>query len=225
MSMFQDRIKSALRQAVPGQGVSQALSAPFDEVLEEFVEALMIERPCVRACVEKGQLPPMRTIWTWPRLQRDRRHAILGFWWKETKMKVLAEIERAPFATPEELSDFLVDFLDNPSLMEQLADYELTCREDTTGYLRVHGVSAASRDDVMVLVAPKEQQKLAEARPGSTVKLALVHERMPGTGEYSEASTYPCLTSGGFGVRIVTHRMVDGRIHISGVVMAEEESA
>lgn len=225
MTTFQDRIKTSLARAVPGHGVSQASSAPFDKVLEEFVETLMSERPCVRACVEKGQLPPMRTIWIWPWIQRDRRHAILGFWWKETRMRVLAEIDRAPFSTPEELSDFLVDFLDNPSLMEQLAEYELTCREETTGYLRARSVSTASGNDVMVRVSAKEQGKLAKAMPGSTVELALVQERFPGTAEYNEAGAYPCLTSGGFGVRVVTHRMVDGLIHISGVVMAEEEGA
>jgi hypothetical protein len=225
MSMFQERIKSALRRAAPGQGENQESSALFDQVLEEFVETLMGERPCVRACVERGQLPPMRTILTWPRIRRDHRNVILAFWWKGTTMRVLAESERAPFATPEELSDYLVDFLDNPSLMEKLAEYERDCREDTTGYLRAHEFFAASRDDVMVRVAAREQRKLADARPGATVSLLVVQDRMPSTAEYGETATYSYLSSGGFGLRVATHRVVDGRIHISGVVMAEEETA
>lgn len=225
MTTFQDRIKSSLARAVPDQVASQASSALFDQVLEEFVETLMGERPCVRACVERGQLPPMRTILTWPRIRRDHRNVILAFWWKGTTMRVLAEGERAPFATPEELSDYLVDFLDNPSLMEKLAEYERDCREDTTGYLRAHEFFAAGRDDVMVRVAAKEQRKLADAKPGTTVSLLVVQDRMPSTAEYGETATYTHLSSGGFGVRVVAHRVVDGRIHISGVVMAEGEMA
>lgn len=144
MSTFQDRIRSTIARVVPGQGADEALVAPFDQVLEEFVATLMAERPSLGAAIKKGHVTMMRSLVTWPRLHRDERSIMLTFWWEGTTMRVLNEKDRPPFQTPEELSEYLLEFLANSAFPATLVEYEQRCREDVDGFLRARGLVGAS---------------------------------------------------------------------------------
>jgi hypothetical protein len=224
MSTFQDRIKSTLARVVPAQGTNQGPVAPFDQVLKEFVETLTSEWPFVGAAIEGGSPPQMRSLVTWPRLRRDERSIMLTFWWEGTAMKVLNEKERPPFQTPEALSDYLIDFLENSAFPGTLAEYERRCKEDLDGSLRAKGLTEASAEDVTVIVQAGEQQKIADTAPGNIVNVTVTPERFPGTAEYTGAGNYAYLSSGGFGLRLMTHGLAGGKIHISGVVMDRGET-
>jgi hypothetical protein len=224
MSTFQDRIKSTLARVVPAQGTNQGPVAPFDRVLNEFVETLTSEWPFVGAAIEGGSPPQMRSLVTWPRLRRDERSIMLTFWWEGTAMRVLNEKGRPPFQAPEALSDYLIDFLENSAFPGTLAEYERRCKEDVDGFLRAKGLTEASAEDVTIIVQAAEQEKIANATPGNIVNIVVTPERFPGTAEYNDTGNYAHLSSGGFGLRLMTHGMAGGKIHVSGVVMDRGET-
>ena len=224
MPTFQDRIKSTLARVTPGAGANQGPTAPFDEVLNEFVDTLMAERPYVGAAIETGHLPAMRALVTWPRLLRDERSIMLTFWWEGTAMRVLDENNQQPLTTPDALRDYLINFLANSAFPTTLMEYERRCKEDVDGFLRARSFTDASPEDVSVVVRAADQEKIANAAPGTHLNLELVPERLPSTAEYSGSVPYPYLISGGFGMKTVKHGMAGGKIHFSGVVMGPDKT-
>jgi len=57
-----------------------------------------------------------------------------------------------------------------------------------------------------------------EAAAGQTVNLVVEPETVAGTAEYRTDGGYRFLYSGGFGMRLITHGLADGKIHLSGDV-------
>jgi hypothetical protein len=223
MATLQDRIKRTLARLDP-HGADSGAMTPFDDVLNQFVATLTSEAPYVGAAIEKGQRPQMRSLVTWPRYRRDERTIMLTFWWDGTTMRVLDERDRPPFSSPDDLSDYLVDYLEKSPFLETLAEYDRRCKEDVDGFLRTENLVDGTPNDVMVVVQAADQKRLAEAVPGSMVNLVVVPERLPSTGEYSDKAGYRYLSSAGYGVRVITHGLAGGKVHLSGEVMGPGEA-
>jgi hypothetical protein len=136
MTTFQDRVKHTLARVGPQDESAGGRSAPFDQVLQEFVDALTAAEPYVGAAIERGHHPQMRTFVTWPRSRRDQRTIMLTFWWDGTTMKVLNEPNRPPFESPQSLGDYLVEFLEQSAFPTTLAEYRSLWGQDVYGYLR-----------------------------------------------------------------------------------------
>lgn len=224
MATFQERIKQTLARVDSRRATDSAPAAPFDGKLKEFVRTLMEAEPYVGAAIEIGHLPQMRSFVTWPRYRRDERSIMLTFWWDGTAMKVVNEVNREPFNSPDTLSDYLVNFLENSAFPETLAWYERRCKEDVDGFLRMTSLIDADPDDVMVIVHAADQKKLAEAQPGAVLNLTVQPEPVAGTAQYAERGTYKYLNSGGFGLRLTRHASSDGKIQLSGEVMGLGET-
>ena len=223
MTTFQDRIKEPLARVDP-RSAGNGPAAPFDQVLEEFVQTLVAEEPSVGAAIEKGHQPQMRSLVTWPRYRRDERAIMLTFWLHGTTMKVLNEKELAPFESPEAVRDYLVDFLENSAFPLILAEYETRCNEDLDGFLRTTSLREASPKDAMVVVSAADQKTIATAPAGTTINLHVEPQRVPGTAEYDASRKYAYLLSGGYGLRLIRHGLAGGKVHLSGEVMAPTET-
>jgi hypothetical protein len=224
MATFQERIKQTLARVDSRRATGSAPAAQLDGVLREFVRTLMDAEPYVGAAIEIGHLPQMRSFVTWPRYRRDERSIMLTFWWDGTAMRVVNDVNREPFRSPEALSDYLVNFLENSAFPETLVSYERRCKEDVDGFLRVTSLIDTDPDEVMVAVRAADQKKLAEAQPGAVLNLTVHPEPVAGTAQYSERGTYKYLNSGGFGLRRIMHHLSDGKIHLNGEVMGLGET-
>lgn len=223
MTAFQDRIKHTLARVGPQDESAGGRPAPFDQVLQEFVETLTAVEPFVGAAIEKGHHPQMRTFVTWPRSRRDQRAIMLTFWWDGTTMKVLNEPSRPPFESPQALGDYLVEFLENSAFPTTLVEYRLLWQQDVYGYLRVQSPHEASPEDVSVLVRAADQQTIAKAAPQTHLNLEAIPAPMAGASEFNRATPYRYLVSGGYTLALAFCGLADGKVHLSGVVVEPNE--
>src|SRR5262249_18443747 len=103
---------------------------------------------------------------------------------------------------------------------------------EVSGFLRRLGVREPSPEDVLVIVAPEEQRKLAEAKPGALLQILAREDRIPTSSEFSPEHNskydgdvfYPFFVAGGYGIRILFHSKTEEHvIRISGEAMSEDD--
>lgn len=218
MRTFQDRIR-ATRARVNSY---QASGPPVDfiDILEEFVSTLKTMYPFLGAAIEKGKRQQMWSFVTWPRYRRNERTIMLTFWWDGETMKALGDDKPAPFDTPEELKDYLVDFLENSAFDLTLETYGELCHEEIEGFLRTASLVQPSADDVMVIVDAADQQAIATAHPGDQITLK-VNPYGNIAAYLANTQEYGWLSSGGYGLRITEHRQEGEDIVIIGTAMED----
>jgi hypothetical protein len=70
--------------------------------------------------------------------------------------------------------------------------------------------------DVSLRLDPDEQQKLAEAAPGTDLSVMAGEDRLPLTSLFVSGETYGCLIAGGYGMWVMfPSRAEDGRLRIA----------
>lgn len=223
MSNFADRIKSKLPRPSEETGREGPANGEFERVLDEFAETLNREWPSVHASVVQEPMRHMRTLVTRPKLRRDERSLMLTFSFDRDAVRVVNEPTQR-LASPEALRDFLLSFLESPGFQATLAAYAHRAAEDIDGFLRTDKFNVLTRDDVLVIVARADQERLATAQPATALTLDVKPEEHPATGRYGTTRRYTVLASAGFGLRIARHSLTaEGLIRLEGTVLAEDE--
>lgn len=213
------RMREALhRIAAPASASS---TNAYDQVLQRSKEILN-ENPAVQAEIEERSQPPMRFLVTHPKHRRSPQASMLSFGLIGTSIKVLGE-GRPELRTPDELWDYLVDFLEKPDFPITLKEYEEMEKEEVEGHLRKTSLFDRTREDVLVAVPPDQQRRLAEARPREELTLTVRLEHFHGFGTYDQDAKYACLESAGYGLRIIEHKRSDELLRLTGTVMAVDE--
>jgi len=196
---------------------------PYDQVFEEFA-GLLNENPAVQVEIETRDHPPMRFLVTRPKHRRTPQASMLSFALAGRHIKVLGE-GKPELRTPEELWDYLEDFVNQSDFRFTLKEYEELEKEEVEGHLRTTSLFDMTREDILVAVPPAQQVRLAKATPGEKLTLTARPEQFPGFGTYADTATYGYLESAGYGLRVAEHRPAeDGMIEITGTVMAPDDT-
>lgn len=228
MKKFEERMKTTLALIDPPETSGEVHRDPFKEVLNDFAAALMKGRRYVGASI-KDNLHTCSLI-TWPRLRPDERSIMLTFWregphWK-TSTDSHSYFERDFYGplTPALLEDYLFDyFLRRTAFPSTLAEYHRRCQEPVDGYLRVGDLLTANTSDIFVEVPNDAQWQIADAAPGKELDLLVKLETTDVGGRYRATGKYRFLYSGGFGLKLATHKHLRGKIQLTGTVQLPDD--
>ncbi len=86
----------------------------------------------------------------------------------------------------------------------------------TYGFLRVRCPDDASLQDVSVLLSSASQLELATADVDTELLIRLTTQDLPGAGTYNENVDYALLSSGGFALKVESHKFASKAVYITG---------
>jgi hypothetical protein len=222
---FEEQILKALDDITPQ--AQKPRQDEFQSVLEQFAQTLS-KHPAIGAIIESvPKLPGGLHLVTWPKLRRDESSVMLVFARQGEALLLLGQY-RHEFRTPAELERYLTqDFLRDSSFPETLAIYKESCTLPITGFLRKGGPNEFKTEDVLVHLAPEEQEKLAKSNPGDNVSVIAREDRLSElTSSFDSNETYTCLVAGGYGMWTrLCSRTEEGLVRMSGFAMSEKELA
>lgn len=187
---------------------------PYDPVLREFAKNLEAINEWVQVRIEVGDRPELRYLVTGPRFRLFETSMMQSFWISEDTLKIFGAEPRL-LNSPEELETYLVAFLKFSEFRTTLEEYERRCKEPVYASLRRRGLFDLYRGDVLVVVSPDDQRRLAEAEAGATFELQVP---LDNPAEYDETLQHRYLESGGFGIRLETEatRREGDIVHLRG---------
>lgn len=234
MADFEDKVRAKLEQLEharePGVSIEH-----LDRVLARLADALS-KHPAIGATVRRSSTSALRQLVLWPKLRRHEAISVLDFAPDGVGLRRVSGHDGGPRAirTAQELETYFTDdFLESQDFLMTLAAFEQRCEEDVSGFLRKGNTAwEPTSEDVLVVVSPQEQRKLAEARPGELVQVLAKEDRIPTTGEYARERNskaqgdayYHTFVAGGYGMHVFFHSTTeDGLLRISGQVMSEQE--
>jgi hypothetical protein len=225
MSEFGERLRSRLER-MAAAGNEEAAPSPYDDVLHEFVHELNHADFDLHAELKVAAVPQRRIIEVWPKYRRFPRLLLLSFSIDGPRIHLLAENMRE-LPSVDALKQFLESFVVSsfPSTVDVFREI---ASEPVQGYLRTRGAFEIAPEDVLVVVSPEEQRRLATAAPGTSLTLDVVPQRFPGAGIYDPARPYAALESGGFALERTRVVPVEaGRVRVTGIVtvLADEAEA
>jgi hypothetical protein len=224
MSGHQQRLEKKLADLAASISAPAAPAANiYVTELQKFAKMINDNCPWVFASVGSGVTPQVFTLFTRPRYQRRDWTPMLNFWIDNGKVRLLGD-RGTYISSVDQLWEVLDEFYDNSQFSAALVTYKEISGEPIEGYLRTKGVFDMAPDDVLVMVDPHEQKRLAETVPGSQLTMVIKPERFPGAGVYQPDRAYVALESAGFGLdELKIKPTSNGHIEVTGRVVEGEE--
>lgn len=221
MSTFKNRIQSALAKPAPSQPSSE-LPPEYEKVLAELVEVLEEARPSLQAMVEtQGR---SRCLVVYPRYRRNETTVAFSVRWNGSVVRVAMGEETGfqPVASPGELCEWLVGFMNDAEFRKTIDEYEEVAEEDVVAVLRMDCDDAFMRDNAFVIISAEEQRRIATATPGQMLHIRglIEEEDSSGMAPYNSIKPYCWLMSGGYELQVTDHELEgEDVVVISGVVV------
>ncbi len=191
---FADEVTKAVTDAE-----TAAPTNPYRAVLEDLAKGLrQLE---IGADITTGKDPRRLRFTIAPRHRPARSSLMLSFFIDGDALLVFGESQRR-MNTPTALEEYLLEFVKLPAFLESIKILREQADEPVEARLRASEDLPFMRTDVLVEVKPEDQKRIAEATPGSEMKLDVARIEFPGNATFADPAAYKVLDSAGYRVAI-----------------------
>lgn len=214
---FSDEIKAAITKARSG---AEPTESPFLLLLQEMARGVSSDK--VRChVVDRKQL--RYELHLAPVYQPGRSNPVLVVRLIQGGVEVLGGSNQR-FISEADFREYLRKLAVDPVFLDSVAAVEEATDLPVEGFLREHR-GRVSREDVMLVVSPEDQKKIAVSGD-QEIALQLPVADFPGAGAVKEGQAYGWLESAGLVVKVEEWaREDDGRVRLVGALVSDQESA
>ena len=161
-----------------------------------------------------NEIDPRKThLYMHPPYQPTRGSSMLRFSFDGSEIVIFGETTTR-LKSPEELEAWLLDFLKLPAFIESLHLLREAAKDPVEARLRVSERMAYAQGDIVVVVPPEDQKRLAEAQQGAHVTIEVEPLQFPGNGKWEESVRHQLLESAGIKLRVVSEAPANQKIQL-----------
>ncbi|HRI70244.1 MAG TPA: hypothetical protein PK156_38700 [Polyangium sp.] len=206
---FAEKVKNTVKKA---ESSAESDSAKlYRNVLDELCSGLHELGVGARITSEKD--PRKLHLYMHPPYQPNRGSSMLRFFLDGAEIVIFGETTTR-LKSHEELEAWLLDFLEKPEFIESLYLLREAANDPVEARLRVSERMAYAQGDIVVVVTPPDQQKLATAQEGQTVPIEVELLQFPGNGKFDEDVHHQLLESAGIKLRVVDEAPAGEKIRL-----------
>jgi len=214
---FADKVKTAILTAEAGAETGPARR--YCAVLDELAKGL--EALGIGARINGARDPRNWGLYLHAPYRPDGGSLMLNFFLDGDKIVVIGE-NRKTITSPEELERWLLDFMRMRAFLESIRALREQAEQPVEARLRVATGVTYAKGDVVVAVAPVDQQMLAEADVGTQVMLEVERVQFPGNASFFHPPAYRVLDSAGLVVNVDWTIRVGDKLCIKGRRLVSE---
>ncbi len=206
---FAERVKNTVRSvesSVDGEAAKR-----YRDVLDELCVGL--RELGVGARITSENDPRKWHLYMHPLHQPNRGSSMLRFFLDRSEMVISGETT-TQLKSREEFEAWLLDFLKNPEFIESMRLFRDAANEPVEARLRVNERMTYAQGDIVVVVTPSDQQKLATAQQGEQLTINVEILQFPGNGKFDENIHHKILDSAGIKLRVVDEKPIGDRIEL-----------
>jgi hypothetical protein len=194
---FADQVREAVANA---EGAAENEPAQrFRAVLDELKTGL--EGLGVGARIQSGRDPRKLTLYLYPPHRPSRVNLMLSFFIDGEGIVVVGE-GSSSIKTSDDLQRWLLRYVQSESFVESLRVLRDEAKLPVEARLRVDRQVAHAVGDMVVVVAPEDQERLNAAARDAEITIDVARSAFPGNGTYTVPTVYVLLESAGLFVSV-----------------------
>jgi len=206
---FAEKVKNTVKNA-ESSAESEA-AKKYRSVLDELCGAL--HDLGVGARITSEIDPRKLHLYMHPPYQPNRGSSMLRFFLDGPDITISGETTTR-IQSPDQLEAWLLDFLEKPAFIESMRLLREAAHDPVEARLRVSERMAYAQGDIVVVVAPSDQQELATAQHGQQVTIEVELLQFPGNGKFDVNVHHQLLESAGIKLRVVHEEPIGGKIRL-----------
>lgn len=206
---FAEKVKKTVETVVASADSEPAKQ--YRAVLDQLCRGL--DELGIGARITNEKDPRQMHLYMHPLYQPTRGSSMLRFSLDGSDIIIFGETTTR-LKSAEDLEAWLLEFLKLPAFIESLHLLRDAAKDPVEARLRVSERMPYAQGDIVVVVPPADQQKLAKAQQGEQVTIEVEPLQFPGNGQFDKDIHHQILESAGIKLRVVNEALANQKIQL-----------